>query len=318
MVAFIYPPSLITSIKPTSAGSGNNPELLGTWDADTNTPTLTSSVGVENTYYLVTVAGNTSLDGITDWDVGDWALFLNGVWNKSDNSNLWVGNGSTVYPKNGEDVDVKTGKFIAGSNTEISEVAGDTVIENTSATNDIIKKLGDSAGATSEQVKNALGQIILQMLSDGTLLVGNQTTPTDGVIENKNASGIIKNKINSGGDQFFNGGNVAFGGTTPNTQFHNFGGTTRNVTTINAATYTVLITDEDLSVTYTTSGSCAVTIPSAQNYKGRKLTIADDGDNSSVNNITILDDGVPTLLATISGDGDSIDIIYNGTSWRLR
>jgi len=39
----------------------------GTWDASTNTPTLTSSVGTKGYYYVVSVAGNTNLNGITDW-----------------------------------------------------------------------------------------------------------------------------------------------------------------------------------------------------------------------------------------------------------
>ena len=35
----------------------------GTWDALTNNPTLTSSVGVKGDYYVVSVAGNTNLNG---------------------------------------------------------------------------------------------------------------------------------------------------------------------------------------------------------------------------------------------------------------
>jgi len=54
----------------------------GTWDASTNTPTLTSSVGVKNTYYIVSVAGNTNLNGITTWSVGDWAIFNGTTWQK--------------------------------------------------------------------------------------------------------------------------------------------------------------------------------------------------------------------------------------------
>ena len=45
----------------------------GTWDASANNPTLVSGVGVLNHYYVVSVAGNTNLDGINSWQVGDWA-----------------------------------------------------------------------------------------------------------------------------------------------------------------------------------------------------------------------------------------------------
>ena len=60
----------------------------GNWNANTNTPTLASGVGTVGNYYVVSVAGNTNLDGITDWQVGDWAVFVEvgGVdkWDKID------------------------------------------------------------------------------------------------------------------------------------------------------------------------------------------------------------------------------------------
>jgi hypothetical protein len=58
----------------------------GTWNASTNTPTLTSSVGTKGYYYVVDVAGTTNLNGITDWQVGDWAIFNGSIWQKVDNT----------------------------------------------------------------------------------------------------------------------------------------------------------------------------------------------------------------------------------------
>ena len=58
----------------------------GTWNASTNTPTLTSSVGTQGYYYVVDVAGSTNLNGITDWNIGDWAIFNGSVWQKVDNT----------------------------------------------------------------------------------------------------------------------------------------------------------------------------------------------------------------------------------------
>ena len=58
----------------------------GTWNASTNTPTLTSSVGTKGYYYVVSVAGTTNLNGITDWQVNDWAVFNGSVWQKIDNT----------------------------------------------------------------------------------------------------------------------------------------------------------------------------------------------------------------------------------------
>jgi len=58
----------------------------GTWNASTNTPTLTSSVGTKGYYYVVDVAGTTNLNGISDWQVGDWAIYNGTVWQKVDNT----------------------------------------------------------------------------------------------------------------------------------------------------------------------------------------------------------------------------------------
>ena len=56
------------------------------WNASTNTPTLASSVGVNGHYYIVNVAGSTTLNGISTWEVGDWAIFDGSVWRKVDNT----------------------------------------------------------------------------------------------------------------------------------------------------------------------------------------------------------------------------------------
>lgn len=58
----------------------------GAWNASTNSPTLTSSVGTQGYYYVVSVAGTTNLNGITDWQIGDWAIFNGSVWQKVDNT----------------------------------------------------------------------------------------------------------------------------------------------------------------------------------------------------------------------------------------
>lgn len=59
----------------------------GSWNALANTPTLTSSVGSNGNYYIVSVAGSTNLNGITDWQIGDWAIFNGSVWQKIDQTN---------------------------------------------------------------------------------------------------------------------------------------------------------------------------------------------------------------------------------------
>lgn len=75
------------------AGSLN---YQGTWDANANSPALASGVGTKGDYYVVSVAGNTNLDGITDWQIGDWAVFNGSIWQKVDNTDAVVSvNGQT-------------------------------------------------------------------------------------------------------------------------------------------------------------------------------------------------------------------------------
>lgn len=80
----------------------------GTWNASTNDPALTSSTGTKGDYYIVNVAGSTTLDGISDWLVGDLVIFNrespgtgSGYWDKvsGNNSEVISVNGQT--PTNG-------------------------------------------------------------------------------------------------------------------------------------------------------------------------------------------------------------------------
>ena len=68
----------------------------GTWNAATNSPTLTSSVGDKGDYYVVSQAGSTNLNGITDWQINDIAVFNGAVWQKIDNTDAVLSvNGQT-------------------------------------------------------------------------------------------------------------------------------------------------------------------------------------------------------------------------------
>jgi hypothetical protein len=93
-----------------AGGGGGTAGLTykGTWNANTNSPSLSSSVGTNGDYYVVNVAGSTNLDGITDWQIGDWAIFNGSVWQKIDQSN-------TVTSVNGE-----TGAVVLG----VANIAG--------------------------------------------------------------------------------------------------------------------------------------------------------------------------------------------------
>lgn len=71
-------------------------QYQGVWNAATNVPFLQSGIGTRGYYYYVNVAGTTNLDGITDWQVGDWAVFDGTVWQKVDNTDAVISvNGQT-------------------------------------------------------------------------------------------------------------------------------------------------------------------------------------------------------------------------------
>jgi len=59
-------------------------DYKGTWDADSNDPDLPGSTPDKGDYYRVSVAGSTSLGGITDWEIGDWAIYNGAAWEKLD------------------------------------------------------------------------------------------------------------------------------------------------------------------------------------------------------------------------------------------
>jgi len=92
----------------------------GGWNASTNTPTLASGVGVNGYYYVVTTAGSTNLDGVTDWQIGDWAIFNGTTWQKIDQTN-------TVTSVNGQVGVVVLGASDVGAqpaDAQLTDIAG--------------------------------------------------------------------------------------------------------------------------------------------------------------------------------------------------
>ncbi len=84
-----------------TAQIGNIPSGLafeGSWDASSGSaPSATPSNGQ---FWIVSVDGSTSLSGITDWKIGDWAIYVEqgagaDAWQKIDNTSVLSGNGVT-------------------------------------------------------------------------------------------------------------------------------------------------------------------------------------------------------------------------------
>lgn len=92
-----FNPTFWDALSGTVPGAVN---YRGTWDAFSNTPDLVNPVPPvapvkQGDYFVVSAAGNTNLDGITDWEAGDWAIFNGTDWEKVDNTDM-VTDGSNV------------------------------------------------------------------------------------------------------------------------------------------------------------------------------------------------------------------------------
>jgi hypothetical protein len=92
------------------------------------------------------------------------------------------------------------------------------------------------------------------------------------------------------------------------------------VATVSSATYTLTSsTVTYILVYYSTTNTCTVTLNTAQCSLGRIVTIKDAGLNASVYNITIETQGSETIEgesnAQITGDGDALTFISDGSNW---
>jgi hypothetical protein len=123
----------------------------GSWNASTNTPTLTSSVGTAGTYYVVSVSGSTNLNGVTDWVVGDWAIFNGTIWQKIDQTNL-------VTSVNNQTGAVVLGAADVGALSNITSTDGSvTITSPTTTTRDLSVAIAGATTTLISQVRNETG-----------------------------------------------------------------------------------------------------------------------------------------------------------------
>ena len=92
-----------------------------------------------------------------------------------------------------------------------------------------------------------------------------------------------------------------------------------NITTVNTATYDLLVTDYLLNVTYTETGAVtSLTLPSAQTIEGRVIVIKDTG-NASTYSITIDTEGSETIdgdaTLILDSDYEAVNLYSDGSNW---
>ena len=121
----------------------------GTWNALTNVPPLTSSVGTQGYYYVVSVAGTTNLNGITDWQIGDWAIFNGTVWQKIDNTDSVT----SVFGRQGAVV-AASGDYTASQVTNVP-YAGIVATDVQAAINELYDDIANVEQVLTAYVTNA-------------------------------------------------------------------------------------------------------------------------------------------------------------------
>ncbi len=150
----------------------------GTWNASANSPTLTSSVGNQGNYYVVNIAGTTNLNGITDWQVGDWAIFNGSVWQKVDNTDavtsvngqtgavvLAVANIAGAVPNT---VNVLAGGLLTGGGA----LTGNVTISLDSVPSGNVSGLGTMATQNANAVAITGGSVTANVTSNNVNLTG--------------------------------------------------------------------------------------------------------------------------------------------------
>lgn len=193
----------------------------GTWNASTNSPTLASGVGTPGYYYIVDTDGATNLDGITDWKVGDWAVFSDlatDAWQKIDNTSILGGAGTG-------------GNLAAWSGTGASLTLGNAPITYSGTDIVLAGRLTNTyTGASSHELKNGTtnGDVLLlsttggtprtmsiqsdHMYSNGTFYLGNTSYQT---ILRGSSFYLNGGSLTLDDNLTVNGGNVTINGSYP-------------------------------------------------------------------------------------------------------
>lgn len=173
--------------------------LLGTWDAETNTPTLQDGEGINGDLYLVSVEGEQDLgSGLQYFFVNDKVVYQNGIWNRIPVGELISLNGN--FDDNG-DIEIKGTQIALSSDnsktlpTVISEKAYlSSTIQNKSLEEsqvihaNEIYKTSDSATGTVKDLLDTLANDVSinnKSLSSDVFLTGEDIKDSDTSVTDK-------------------------------------------------------------------------------------------------------------------------------------
>jgi len=135
-----------------STGAGGGLTFKGLWNANTNTPTLASGTGDPGDLFIVSVGGSTNLDGITDWQVNDHAIFNGTTWEKFDNTDAITWEKQIKTDTDYQLVLTDSGTTIVMDNSSAQTV---TLISTTGAPEFTVRIIKQGAGDVIIDVENA-------------------------------------------------------------------------------------------------------------------------------------------------------------------
>ncbi|GMM93128.1 hypothetical protein [Qipengyuania sp. MTN3-11] len=122
----------------------NSLRYRGTWNATTNVRSVEGTAmpsangSNKGHYYVVSTAGSTNLDGITDWKVGDWVISNGSTYDKIDNTDLVTSVAGLQGVISAADLRTALGALQAASTAEIRAHNGSGGITATGTANALV------------------------------------------------------------------------------------------------------------------------------------------------------------------------------------
>jgi hypothetical protein len=122
--------------------SGGELAFQGAWNANTNSPTVTSGVGTLGQYYKVSTAGTTTIDGNSNWNIGDILLYNGTTWDQ------------ILGPNSGNNAPVSIGQITSSLTVSANTIFSVPIAVVTSLTLEITLKKGGNTFYQTTYVVN--------------------------------------------------------------------------------------------------------------------------------------------------------------------
>lgn len=177
-------------------------EYKGTWNANTNSPSLADGAGNAGDVYVVSVSGSQDLgSGSISFAAGDWIMYNGSIWEKSVNSNAVVSvNGSTgvvtVNAINQLTGDVTAGPA-SGSESKAATIAAGAVTGSKIASDTITNANINSAAAIAYSKLSLSGSIVNADVASGAAIAYSKLSLSGSIVnaDISSSAAIVYSKL---------------------------------------------------------------------------------------------------------------------------